>query len=137
MVLAYINYRAGRMEEFVLLLEKVRSENRDNIPARVALAAFYQHEGEQERARMIAREILEINPAMTAERGTRLISVLGKITPKRQFGSCADDLVAAGLPRIHSLSLQLPEFAVTPDARKGRWIVAQVRSPRYTSAWSR
>jgi adenylate cyclase len=105
MALAYINYGAGRKEEAIGLLEKVRAENRDNILARVALTAFHQREGDAEYARTLAREILEINPDMTVERGMELIPALDKITPKHEFVRYADDLAIAGLPRSQSVSL--------------------------------
>jgi TolB-like protein len=105
MALSYINYGAGRKAESIALVEKVRAENKDNILARVALAAYHQREGDQEYAKTLAREILEINPEMTVERGMELIPALEKITPKNEFVRYADDLAAAGLPRAQTVSI--------------------------------
>ncbi|MEY9928662.1 TolB-like protein/Tfp pilus assembly protein PilF [Catenulispora sp. GP43] len=98
MALSYINYSAGRKAESMELVERVRSENKDNILARIALAAFHQREGDKEYARRLTAEILAINPAITVEYAMELIPGLEKITPKNEFVRYADDLHAAGLP---------------------------------------
>lgn len=100
MALAYINYGAGRKDEAIELLETVRRENADNILARVGLATFHQREGDQAYAREVGKEIMKINPDMRVEIAMELIPALKEIHPRAEFVRYADDLAAAGVPRL-------------------------------------
>ncbi|MFF3667036.1 hypothetical protein [Microtetraspora malaysiensis] len=99
MALAYINLGAGRRDEAMRLLEKVRRENHDNILVRIGLAAYHQREGDKAYARELTQQILQINPAITAEIAKNLIPSLDRIHPGSEVVRYADDLAAAGLPR--------------------------------------
>lgn len=64
---AYVNLAAGRSNEAVAMLERVRGANPELIPARIPLAALYESEGRHHEAGVVVAEILRVNPAFTAE----------------------------------------------------------------------
>jgi adenylate cyclase len=76
-MVAYINFAAGRTDEAVELWEQVRAANPDMVLARIPLAALYESWGRHEEARALAQEILRVNPDLTAESATRLAAVAG------------------------------------------------------------
>ncbi|MCH8890622.1 MAG: tetratricopeptide repeat protein [Myxococcales bacterium] len=92
-VVAYVNFAAGRPEQAVELWEQARAANTDMIVARIPLAALYESEGRHEVARLLAQEILRVNPDLTAESAAEL--ALG-------WGFAPDDAIdhlrSAGLP---------------------------------------
>ncbi len=93
MLVAYINFSAGRTEQAVELWEQARATNTDMILARIPLAVLYESEGRHEEARALAQEILRVNPALTAESATELALVGGFDTD-----DSIDHLRSAGLP---------------------------------------
>jgi adenylate cyclase len=98
MITTYVNWGAGRIGEAVGLLERIRSENRDNVIVRVALARFYEREGRHEEAQIAVREILGVTPDLTAERAMQLIPGWEELLGPEEFALSPDDLRAAGLP---------------------------------------
>ena len=66
-IVGYVYFAAGRMEEGAAVFETLRAANPDLIVARIPLVAYYVEIGEEDRAREIAAEILEVNPSFTAE----------------------------------------------------------------------
>ena len=98
LITAYVNYGAGRHEEAMELLERVRLANPDNLIARIALAAFYGRAGRREEARATVREILLVAPDLTVERAMQLIPGLERIDGPEEFARYPDTLRTAGLP---------------------------------------
>jgi adenylate cyclase len=92
-LVAYVNFAAGRTENAVELWEQVRAANPDMILARIPLAALYESEGRHEEARALAQEILHVNRDLTAESATEMALTLG--LDRDEFG---DNLRSAGLP---------------------------------------
>ena len=76
MMIAFVNYRAGRIEKGVAMMERARTENPDLILPRLALIV---HRDTEERYDMhaLAEEILRTNPDLTAEEGAKMLSVVG------------------------------------------------------------
>ncbi|TDI97876.1 MAG: tetratricopeptide repeat protein [Deltaproteobacteria bacterium] len=72
MIVAYINFRAGRRQQAVQRLEQVRASNSDLILARIPLAILYESEGRHEEARVLVSEILAVNPNYAANSASRL-----------------------------------------------------------------
>jgi adenylate cyclase len=89
-----VNQAAGRTERAVELLERVRAANSDMIGARIPLAALYEAEGRHAEAREVAREILRVNPHLTARTATELMPLLDPDSAREW----ADHLHRAGLP---------------------------------------
>ncbi len=89
--MAYVNFAAGRTEKAVELWEQVRAANPDMILARIPLAILYESEGRHEEARVLAREILRVNPDLTAESATELALGFDR-------DETIDNLRSAGLP---------------------------------------
>jgi adenylate cyclase len=92
-VVAYVNFGAGRTEKAVELWEQARATNTDMIIARIPLAALYESEGRHEEARALAQEILRVNRDLTAESATELALTLGF-----DRDEAIDNLRRAGLP---------------------------------------
>jgi tetratricopeptide (TPR) repeat protein len=92
-VVAYVNFAAGRTEKAVELWEQARAANTDMIIARIPLAALYESEGRQEEARALAQEILRVNRDLTAESATDLALTMGF-----DRDEAIDNLRSAGLP---------------------------------------
>ncbi len=76
-LVAYVNFAAGRTEKAVELWEQARAANTDLIAARIPLAALYESSGRHEEARVLAQEILRVNRDLTAESATELAQVGG------------------------------------------------------------
>jgi tetratricopeptide (TPR) repeat protein len=66
-VLAAAQYRLGQEEEAVALWEKARAANPDLVTFRIPLAEHYELAGQHQEAAEIVREILAVNPGLTAE----------------------------------------------------------------------
>jgi tetratricopeptide (TPR) repeat protein len=98
LITAHVNYGAGRHEEAMELLERVRLANPDNLIARIALAAFYGRAGRREEARAAVREALQVAPDLTSERALQLIPGLERIAGPEEFARYPDTLRTAGLP---------------------------------------
>ena len=92
-VVANVNFAAGRTEQAVELWEQARVANSDLILARIPLAALYESAGRHEEARALAQEILRVNPDLTAESATELALGWG-FAPD----DAIDNLRSAGLP---------------------------------------
>jgi tetratricopeptide (TPR) repeat protein len=92
-VVAFVNFAAGRTEKAVELWEQARAANTDMILARIPLAALYESEGRHEEARALAQEILRVNRDLTAESATELALTLGF-----DRDEAIDNLRRAGLP---------------------------------------
>jgi tetratricopeptide (TPR) repeat protein len=90
---ASVNFAAGRTEKAVELWEQARAANTDMILARIPLVALYESEGRHEEARVLAQEILRVNPDLTAESATELALGLGFDREE-----AIDNLRSAGLP---------------------------------------
>ena len=101
--MAMANIMAERYNEAVDLLERVRSDNPDNLVARVLLAVIWEASEEgvgvnhHDEATAVVDEILRVNPDLTAERAMRLLPAgdfLGPQAISRNTGW----LRSAGLP---------------------------------------
>ncbi len=90
---ASVNFAAGRTDKAVELWEDARAANTDMIRARIPLAALYESEGRHEEARALVREILRVNPDLTAESAAGV--ALGFGFDKNE---ATEDLRSAGLP---------------------------------------
>ncbi len=93
MVVASVNFAAGRSEKAVELWEQIRASNPDMILARIPLAALYESEGRHEEARVLVQEILRVNRDLTAESATELVLTVGF-----DKDEAIDNLRSAGLP---------------------------------------
>jgi len=92
-LVANVNFAAGRSEKAVELWEQARAANTDLILARIPLAVLYESEGRHEDARALAREILRVNRDLTAESAVELAGMLGF-----DRDEVIDNLRSAGLP---------------------------------------
>ncbi len=63
---AFVLYGAGRVREAVEAWERVRTANTDIILPRIVLAVIYELDGRHEEAAILAREVLAVNPELTA-----------------------------------------------------------------------
>jgi len=66
-IIAVAQYRLGRKQEAVALWEAARAANPDLVSYRIPLVEHYELAGRHEKAAEIVREILAVNPEMTAE----------------------------------------------------------------------
>lgn len=73
MVLGFVNWRVGRIEEAVELWEQVRSQNPDLLHARIGLAGYYESEGRHDDAREVVDEIMRVNPRLTGAEASSMI----------------------------------------------------------------
>ena len=78
-IIPYVNLAAGRTDVAVEMFEQVRTSNTDMIIAQIPLAALYESDGRHAEAQALAREILDVNPDMTADAaaGKFVASLLG------------------------------------------------------------
>ncbi len=90
--LAYVNLRAGRTEQGIELLERVRAANADMVLARIALAGYYESVGRHDEAIVVAQEILRVNPDLTVEQA------LTRAPPGFDRNEFAENPRSAGLP---------------------------------------
>jgi adenylate cyclase len=94
-LLAYLNARSGRMEDAVRLWESVREANADDLLSRIELAVYYGGSASPEEASTLVREILEVNPALTAESAAELRA---RTLERGDTEAAAASLRRAGLP---------------------------------------
>lgn len=73
-IVAFVNYRAGRVDEAMAMLEQARAGNPDFLQPRLVLAALHESEGRREEARVLIREVLRVNPDLTPEDAVGLIA---------------------------------------------------------------
>jgi adenylate cyclase len=94
MVVAAVNMAAGRRQEAIELLERLRSENPELINARIPLAAIYEEAGRHDEARAVVSEILAVNPDLTTDQALK-VGGLDVMVPRESGGEL---LRRAGLP---------------------------------------
>ena len=71
-VLAFANFRAGRVEEALRIVEAARASNPDQLPALFVLVSWYEGAGRHEEARAVVADIRRVNPELRADDiGTR------------------------------------------------------------------
>ncbi len=97
-VVAFVNYGAGRREEAVEMLERVREASPDVIPPRIALAMHYEREGQHDRASAVVEEILGVRADFTVQDAIDLIPGVERAIGSEEFAQYADALRKAGLP---------------------------------------
>ena len=73
--------------------EQLRAENPDAIPARLELAAHYQAARRHDEAHALVQEVLQVNPALSAE----TLSRRGFFRQRPDLEECLRNLRAAGL----------------------------------------
>ncbi len=95
---AVVNYAAGRTEEAVEMLERVREANPDFIAVLIPLAAHYEREGQHDRASTVVEEILRVRPDFTVQEAIDLLPGLERTIGSERFAQYPDTLRKAGLP---------------------------------------
>ncbi len=90
-VIAAVNFVAGRTQEAVEMYGQARAASPDLITARLGLAYLYESEGRHEEARAMVQEILRLNPHSTAYHAAQLSG--GATAPEQTMA-----LRRAGLP---------------------------------------
>jgi adenylate cyclase len=95
---AYVNFAAGRREEGVDFLERTRAASPDSLIPRVALAAYYEQEGQHAKAAAVVQEMLRVVPDLTAERAMELIPGVERTVSSEELAQFPDNLRKAGLP---------------------------------------
>jgi predicted Zn-dependent protease len=98
MSLAQVNFVAGRREEAVEQLERLRKANPDHIASRVVLAAHYEREGRHDRASAAVGEILRVNPHFSVERAEAMFPNAESVFGSQEFSEIVVALREAGLP---------------------------------------
>ena len=93
-IVAAVNMAAGRRQEAIELLERLRDENPELINARIPLAAIYEEAGRHDEARAVVSEILAVNPDLTTDQAVD-VGGLGVMVPRESAGEL---LRRAGLP---------------------------------------
>ena len=93
-IAAAVNYRAGRTAKAVELAERARDGNPDLILPRILLAVHRESEGRHEEAQTLVREILRVNPELTADH----VSSMGGGVSGFFDEASWDRLHSAGLP---------------------------------------
>ena len=95
--IAFLKHRVGRTEEAVAMWERARAENPDQIFSRVGLVGVYESRGRHAKARAEVREILRVNPDLTAELVLRN-PLVGLTMNAKARDQLRDQLRSAGLP---------------------------------------
>ena len=95
---AFVNYGAGRREEAVEMLERVRAASPDLILARILLAAHYEQEGQHDRASAVVEEILRVRADFTVQEAIDLLPGVERAIGSERFAQYPDTLRKAGLP---------------------------------------
>jgi hypothetical protein len=85
-----VNYAAGRKDRAISQWQQSRSANPDMILSRISLAAHFESIGRHPEARTLVREILRVNPNLTAE--------IASMTPGADRDDWPTLLRRAGLP---------------------------------------
>jgi adenylate cyclase len=97
-ITAFLNYVAGRREEAVEMWEQVRKANPELIPSQIALAAYYEREGQHDRASTVVEEILRVRPNLTVQEAIELMPGGERAIGSEEFAQVKDALKKAGLP---------------------------------------
>ena len=79
-------------------LERARAASPDSLTPRVALAAYYEQEGQHAKAAAVVQEMLRVVPDLTAERAMELIPGLERTVSSEELAQYPDTLRKAGLP---------------------------------------
>jgi adenylate cyclase len=95
---AYVNFAAGRREDAVDFLERARAASPDRLVPRVALAGYYEQEGQHAKAAAVAQEILRVVPDLSAERAMELLPGIERTLTSQELAQYPDNLRKAGLP---------------------------------------
>ncbi len=95
--IAFLNYRVGRTEEALEMWERARTENPDQITARIGLVGAYESRGRHAEARAEVREILRVNPDLTAELVLEF-PAMGMMLDSKMQAQLREHLRNAGLP---------------------------------------
>ncbi|MBW2292241.1 MAG: adenylate/guanylate cyclase domain-containing protein [Deltaproteobacteria bacterium] len=90
-------YRTGEPEEAVKIWERVRAENVEALPDRLLLAQYYQAAGDTDRAKLIVKEILQVNPFYTADQAVDVYRLLNGM-PDGMDSVIIGNFKLAGLP---------------------------------------
>jgi adenylate cyclase len=93
---AYVNLAAGRPQEAVANLERVRAGRPDNVVARVGLAVLYGQQGRHDEAAAVVREIQRVRPDLTPEEALATLPGLEGIVGAEEFARYPGYLRTAG-----------------------------------------
>jgi tetratricopeptide (TPR) repeat protein len=66
-VLAFAQYRVGRVEEAIRIWESARAVNPEQLPTLFSLASYYEGSGRHDEARAVVAEIQRVNPELRAD----------------------------------------------------------------------
>lgn len=72
LILSFVNYRAGRVDQAVRSMETIREESPDAILPRLMLIVHRDAEGRSDEAQALVEEILHVNPDLTAADANRM-----------------------------------------------------------------
>jgi adenylate cyclase len=95
---AILNLAAGRTDDAIELMERVRSANRDMLLVRIVLAVYYEQEGRHDEALATVDEIKRVRPDLTAEEALEIVSALEQVPGFGEQAQFLRDLRKAGLP---------------------------------------
>jgi len=95
---AFVNFAAGRREEAVEQLERVRTANPDHILSRALLAAYYEREGLHDQASAAVGEILRVTPDFGVERARVVFQSAENAFGEEESAAYMRALREAGLP---------------------------------------
>jgi adenylate cyclase len=98
LIIAYVDWFAGRTKEAVDLWESLRASNPDMIRARILLAAHYVETGREPEARELVREILRVNPKFTVGMAFEILPNVEQHLGPSESAKVRDALHRAGLP---------------------------------------
>ena len=90
--IAHLNYQVGRTGEAVKIWEKARATNPRNI---IALSGLAESRGRHAEAEVMVQEILQVNPALTAELAVGL-PALRALLDEKSRDQLRDQLRSAG-----------------------------------------
>jgi cytochrome c-type biogenesis protein CcmH/NrfG len=95
---AIMNLVAGRTDDAIELMERVRSANREILLVRILLAVYYEQESRHDEAVATVGEIKRVRPDLTAYEAVEIVSGLKRIPGFGERAQLLSDLRKAGLP---------------------------------------
>ena len=98
MFTAYVNYGAGRKDQAIELMERIRTTTPENVTIRVMLALLYEQARRHQDAQAAVREALALRPDLTTEEVIRLVPGFATIVSPEEFAEAPGLLRAAGIP---------------------------------------
>jgi adenylate cyclase len=98
MIVAGVNLAAGRTDDAIELMERVRNANPDNILSRLLLAIEYEREGRHDQASIAVDEILRTVPDFSVEKAIMRFPNPERNRGSEEFAESVDALRKAGLP---------------------------------------